>query len=182
MIRRLLGTVLLLACVSDASAGDRPPISARQQLALTAEAARAWADDAMLIYAENDETVGPDGRAPRWGFLYWSATRDRARAYSVDAKEIVVANDLDFTLDAPPVRDGWIDSARALQAAEDDGGRKYREKHQGHLRSMLLIRGAFHQDSPDQTTWTLVYDSPGAPSYFVVVDAENGKVVRQWKG
>jgi len=182
MLRRLLVALVVLVAADHALAGDKPAISARTQLALTDQAARAWSDDAVLIYAENDEDLDSEGRAVRWGLLYYSATKDRARGYSVNAQKIVVANDLDFGLDAPPVRANWIDSDRALQAAEQEGGRKYREKHVGHVRSMLLVRGAFHEEKPDRTTWTLVYDAPDAPSYFVVVDAESGKVVRQWKG
>jgi hypothetical protein len=47
---------------------------------------------------------------------------------------------------------------------------------------MLLIRGAFHEKNPDRSTWTVVYTSDTEPNLLVVVDAEEGKVVRQWKG
>ena len=47
---------------------------------------------------------------------------------------------------------------------------------------MLLSRGAFRDDDPDETTWTLIYTSPDAPSLFVVVDAAGGKVRRTWRG
>ena len=47
---------------------------------------------------------------------------------------------------------------------------------------MLLLRGAFEDGNPDQTTWTLIYTSPTAPSLFVVVDAVQGKVRRTWRG
>jgi hypothetical protein len=47
---------------------------------------------------------------------------------------------------------------------------------------MLLMRGAFQDKDPDQTTWTLIYTSPSAPSLFVVVDATAAKVRRTWRG
>jgi hypothetical protein len=47
---------------------------------------------------------------------------------------------------------------------------------------MLLMRGALYNEEPDESTWMLVYTSPSAPSLFVVVDAESGKVRRTWRG
>ncbi len=176
----VVGTLLLWATIAEA--GKSQPTTARHGLELATDAAQTWSDDARLIYVENDEDVLGAGSAERWGYLFYSATRDRSRAYSVKGDKIEVANDLSFKLDAPPVHAEWIDSARALKAAEDAAGADYRKSYAGHLRSMLLIRGAFHQDDPDKTTWTLVYDSSSAPSLFVVVDAASGKVVRRWKG
>jgi hypothetical protein len=174
--------VVCLLTPSAASAGEAAAVSARSGLALATEAAHAWADDARLVYVENDESVGASGTAARWGYLFHSPARDRSRAYSVRDGKIVTAVNLDFDLDAPPVAGDWIDSVQALRAAETGGGRDYRNEHAGALRSMLLIRGAFHHDDPDRTTWTFVYDSTDAPSLFVVVDASSGDVVRRWKG
>ena len=50
------------------------------------------------------------------------------------------------------------------------------------LHAMLLMRGAFHDQDPDQTTWTLVYTTPEGPALFVVVDATQGTVRRTWRG
>ena len=47
---------------------------------------------------------------------------------------------------------------------------------------MLLMRGAFRDDDPDATNWTLVYAAVSGPSLFVVVDAVDGKVRRTWRG
>lgn len=184
-MRRHLPTLAAVVCLLAASishADDAPGASARAGLTLAADAARAWADDARLVYVENDETIDAQGAASRWGYLFYSPVKDRARAYSVRGGKIVTAVNLDFDLDAPPVEDGWIDSGGALRSAEDGGGREYRDDQSGALRSMLLIRGAFHRDDPDRTTWTFVYDSPSAPSLFIVVDAASGDVVRRWKG
>ena len=46
----------------------------------------------------------------------------------------------------------------------------------------LLMRGAFSEGDPDETTWTLVYRARGVPSLFVVVSAADGKVQRTWRG
>ena len=84
--------------------------------------------------------------------------------------------------DAPPVSDDWIDSGRALGAAEAAQGDAKQNGKRGALRAMVLSRGTMDAAEPDRTTWTLVYSSPGAPSVFVVVDATSAKVLRTWRG
>jgi hypothetical protein len=180
---RILGAALLLTgWVSAVDADARPNVSARTGLELAISSARNWAEDSVLIYLENDDVVDAQGGAARWGYLFYSAHLDRWRAYSLSDDKVENAGELGFAFDAPQLVSEWIDSDRAYAAAEKAGGRDYRDKNAGSLRSMLLIRGAFGEDDPNRTTWTLVYDSAHAPSLFVVVDAENGDVVRAWKG
>jgi len=180
---RILGAAaLLLGWVAAIDAGQRLPVSARNGLDLAEDSARNWAEDSVLVYLENDADVDGSGSASRWGYLFYSATLDRWRAYSLSQDKVEEAGDLGFAFDAPPLETNWIDSDHAFSAAEGAGGRSYRKDNDGLLRSMLLIRGAFGEDDPNRTTWTLVYDSATAPSLFVVVDARNGDVVRAWKG
>jgi len=183
-MRNLLIVALLCAVSVPAVAGDdhAAPFSARSGLEIAANAAHSWADDARLVYLENDEVVGPDGNATRWGYLFYSDRRARARGYSIRDGKLEEAADLGFELDAPPVADQWIDSGAALAAAEKKAGAKYCIDHNGRLATMLLIRGAFHEQTPDATTWAIVYTSPSAPTLFVVVDAAKGDVVRMWRG
>ncbi len=165
-------------------AGDNPspPFSARTGLDVAVNAAHSWATDAQLVYVENDEVVGPDGNAGRWGYLFYSENRGRARGYSIRDGKLDEAADLDFELDAPPVSNTWVDSNVALMAAEQKAGTKYCIENNGRLATMLLIRGAFHEQTPNATTWAVVYTSPAAPALFVVVDATRGDVVRMWRG
>lgn len=179
---RLFPLFCLLFVANFAAADDWTAAPARSGLDLAQDAASTWSEGSYLVYVENDEDVDATGNSGRWGYLFYSPSLDAWRAYSLGNGKIVSAGELEFGLEAPPVQLGWIDSDRALAAAEDSEGREYREKFAGHLRTMLLIRGAFHEDEPDKSTWTLIYDSPSAPSLFVVVDAENGDVVRKWKG
>ncbi|MCB1164135.1 hypothetical protein KDL67_15710 [bacterium] len=183
--------VLLLALgiapwSTPARADERAPFAARDGLALAADAARAWADDAQLVYVENDEDLGAAGQAPRWGYLFRSTQRGRCRSYSLSfdggAAKVLQARDLDFDFDAPPLPTQWVDSAAALLSADDAGGRDYCRKHQGRLSSMVLLRGAFHPQRPDMSTWTVVYTSPDAPSFYVLLDASSGHAVRTWRG
>lgn len=175
----LLGALLAAAT---AAAAPPPPFAARAGLDLAEAAARTWAADAQLVYLENDEDLDAAGAAPRWGYLFHSASLDRSRAYSVRDGRIVVAEHLDMRFDAPPLAPGWIDSDAALAAAERSGGRRFREEQGGRLDAMLLVRGAFSDADPDRASWTVVYAAPGAPSLFVLVDAAEGKVRRTWRG
>jgi len=106
----------------------------------------------------------------------------KARAYSLRAGKILVAENLEIKIEPPPVADGWMDSGAALAVAEKDTGRKFRHEHGGWLSTMLLMRSAFQDSDPDETTWTFVYEASDGPSLFVVVDAAQGKVRRTWRG
>lgn len=165
-----------------AGAGPKPPFEARAGLDLAAAAARAWAPDAYLVYLENDEDLNAAGAAERWGYLFFSPSLDRSRGYSVRDGKIAAAEDLPMKFEAPPVDPGWIDSGAALALAEKKAGLEFRSEHGGTLATMLLMRGAFSGGDPDETTWTLIYHSPDAPSLFVVIDAAEGRVRRTWRG
>ncbi len=180
-----LSSAFGFACVvaaSVAGAGEPAPFSARSGHALATEAALAWSDDASLIWVENDEALSESGDSARWSYLFYSAHRDGARAYSIRNAEVVVAEDLSFSFPAPPVDGEWIDSSKALAIAESSQGAKFREQEAGRLRSMLLVRGLLYQDAPDAVTWAVVYESEAAPGLWIVVDASSGKVVRTWRG
>ncbi len=181
-MRRIVCLIVLLACVAPARAGDPVRFSARSGLDVAHNAAVSWAPDAQLVYLENDEMVGPDGTAVRWGYLFYSAVKAKARGYSVRDGKILEAADLAFDFEPAPVAEQWIDSHAARVAAETKAGAKYCQEFQGHLASMLLIRGAFHEKKPDATTWAIVYESKLQPPLFVIVDASNGDYVRTMMG
>lgn len=182
-MRRLTLLPLLLCLALPARAGDPVPFAASEGLDLVVSAATSWAQDARLVYLENDEDVDQNGRAARWGYLFHSASRKSARGYSVRDGKILEASDLEFEFDnPPPLATHWITSAAALTAAEDKAGRKYCLEQGGRLSTMLLIRGAFYHKEPDLSTWTIVYTSETAPALWVVVSAEDGKVLRTWRG
>jgi hypothetical protein len=165
-----------------AVAADHPPFEARAGLDIARAAAQSWAEDAVLVYIENDEDVSDHGTAVRWAYLFSSSRLRKSRGYSVRDGKILVAENLDMSFDAPPLDPQWIDSGTALEAAERNAGQKFRREHQGALGTMMLMRGGLAEGDPDASTWTIVYSSPGAPSLFVVVDAADGKVRKTWRG
>ena len=165
-----------------AVAREAAPVPARAGLELAREAARSWSTDASLVYVENDEPLDAAGGSPRWGYLFHSPSLDKLRGYSVRDGKIVVAENLEMKLEAPPVAKEWIDSGAALAAAEKEVA-EFREKHaDARLANMLLMRGPFLEQDPDETTWTLVYTATGTPALFVVVEASGGRVRRTWRG
>lgn len=175
----LTAVCLLLAPVASAEA---PAVAARAGLDLAWAAARSWAPDAFLTYIENDESLDDTGASPRWGYLFHSPSLDQSRVYSIRDGKILVAENLDMKFEAPALAMDWIDSGAALAAADKSAGRNFRTRHQGRLATMLLMRGAFQDGDPDETTWTLIYTAPDAPALFVVVDAVGAKVRRTWRG
>jgi hypothetical protein len=178
----MLMLMLLAALSSFALAAEPTPFMARAGLDIAEAGAKSWAPDAFLVYIENDEDLGTDGVTTRWGYLFYSPGLDRSRVYSIRDHKILVAENLEMKFEAPPLSSEWIDSPAAFEAAERHAGREFRRDQGGQLATMLLMRGAFHDEDPDQTTWTLIYTAPNAPSLFVVVDASQGKVRKTWRG
>ena len=177
-----LGIAACAVHVDVTAAATRGPVAARSGLEAALAGARAWAPDAELVYIENDEALDDRGTAPRWGYLFHSTSLGRSRVYSVREGRILVAENLDMKFTAPPLAGPWIDSSAALQSADNGPGLAFRRDHGGRLDTMLLMRGAFRDDDPDATNWTLVYAAASGPSLFVVVDAVDGKVRRTWRG
>jgi hypothetical protein len=177
-----LAALLALASALPARAGTAPPVGAQAGLDLARSAAGSWAADAALIYIENDEPIDAAGHATRWGYLFYSPTRDAARAWSVHDGHIVAAEDLAMRFSAPPLGAGWIDSDAALAAARGEVARAFPRQVEVRLTTMLLLRGAFDDSDPDRATWTLVYSAPGEPGLFVMIDAADGRVRRTWRG
>src|SRR5262245_19444176 len=178
----VVGLLLSMGAGPRASADEPAPFGARAGLDLAREAAGAWARDAVLVYIENDEDLDAQGAAARWSYLYFSSTLDQLRFYSVRAGKILVAENLNLKFEAPPLAAHWIDSGEALAASQQGEGGEFCRKEGGHLSTMLLMRVAFQYNDTDQTTGTLVYTAPNAPSLFVVVDATAGKVRGTWRG
>jgi hypothetical protein len=173
---------LLLVAAGPAACEDRTPVHARAGLDLATAAATIWAQDATLIYLENDEPLDTHGASRRWGYLFYSQALNKARGYSVKDGKIVVAEDLAMKFQAPPIPGEWIDSAAAFTIGDEGPARRFCHEHDGTLDTMLLLRGAIEADQPDRTTWMLVYSAPNLPSLFVVLDAADGKVLRTWRG
>ncbi|HET9328278.1 MAG TPA: hypothetical protein VFQ05_16040 [Candidatus Eisenbacteria bacterium] len=177
-----LSYVLGLLLAAPVLARDPDPFPARGGLDVARAAASSWAPDAELIYVENDEAVAADGTSERWGYLFHSKTLGQVRAYSIRGGKIVVAETLDMKFEAPPLSTDWIDSGAAIEAGDRIAASEFKKTGGASLTTMLLMRGAFQDKDPDQTTWTLIYTSPRAPSLFVVVDASAAKVRRTWRG
>ena len=129
---RLAGMVTAWLLATSSRAGDAAPYPARQGLELASTAAQAWSADAALVYIENDDAL-ESATSARWGYLFYSPSLERARVWSVRGGRIAVAENLDMRFDAPPVSAEWLDSDRALVAAESGGGEAFRKEYGGKL-------------------------------------------------
>ncbi len=174
-------TGIALVAVTTGAHAESPAFSARAGIELAEEAALAWADDARLIYVENDAALDASGAAG-WGYLYSSRSLEQYRVYSLQNGKIKLSVNLDFEFDAPPLPRDWVDSGEAFVAAEKEGGARYRAEEGGSLSTMLLVRGLLSDGDPNTATWAAVYTSPRKPPLFVVVDAKSGNVIRKWRG
>ena len=148
--------------------------TARECLDVAAAAADAWADDARLVWVENDAAVDASGRSAAWGFLYYSPSHGAMRSWSVRGGVITTAEDHAVTAPAPALVE-WVDSsaiaARVL-------GRGQQSCTACSLESLLLVQGVF---APGPT-WVGVFGGNGGPRHYVVCDATSGEIVRDWRG
>ena len=172
---------LAVGFTAAAAHAQAPSAPARAGLALATSAARAWAPDAELVYLENDEPLDASGRSTRWGYLFRSASRGRARAWSVRDGRIVTSENLELRFEAPPLPSGWLDSDQVVAAAEKGAARASLGGSRGKLVTMLLLRGAESDEKRDATTWTFVYRASSSEFLHVVVDAATGKLQRTWR-
>jgi len=128
--RTLAGLLLplWLALASPAPADDRTPVHARAGLDLASAAANIWAEDASLIYLENDEPLDSHGASLRWGYLFYSPALHKARGYSVKDGKIVVAEDLAMKFEAPPIPAEYRSMLKPWPEPEKDKKDKPKDK------------------------------------------------------
>jgi hypothetical protein len=169
--------VVVLCAARPARAGDERAQTARDGLSLAQAAADAWADDARLVWIENDAELDAQGRAAAWGYLYFSPEKRSLRSYSVRDRKLTVAQDHRVSTEAPGVDLGWKDSGDAARAAWKHGGREFASGG-GTLESLLLVRGVFAQES----AWVAIFNAGQGPRLYLVLDALKGEVLKRWRG
>jgi hypothetical protein len=151
--------------------------TARDGLALAASAADAWADDARLVWVENDAAIDAFGQASSWGYLYYSPEKHAMRSWSVRGAEIVEAVDQAVVAEAPAIDSGWKDSAEiasvAVQKAVEELG-----VANPLIDSLLRVRGVFAPGS----AWVAVFSDGGGPRLFLLFDSRSGDLQRKWRG
>ena len=168
---------LVVAClgVPPARGGAEPELrTARECLEVAAAAADAWADDARLVWVENDAAVDAAGRAAAWGFLYYSPAHGAMRSWSVRGGVITTAEDHAITAPAPALVE-WVDSSAVAARVLDRGQQSCTACS---LESLLLVHGVF---APGPT-WVGVFGGNGGPRHYIVCDATSGEIVRDWRG
>lgn len=151
--------------------------AARAGLGMAGAAADAWADDARLVWIENDTALDAEGRAAQWGYLYYSREKHAMRSWSVREARIVAAVDHTVSAEAPALDADWQDSNAIAPRAWDEGGREFCATG-GTLVSLVLVRGVFAPEA----AWCAVFDRGQGPSLYVLLDAKSGDVKKRWRG
>jgi hypothetical protein len=154
------------------------PASARTGMHLAAAAADAWADDARLVWVENDAPVDSAGRADGWGYLYYSREKHAMRSWSVREARIVAAIDHTVSAEAPALAGEWQDSPDIAARAWDARGEAAAPATAATLQSLVLVRGVFAAE----TAWVAVFDDGPGPRLHVLLDAATGDVLKRWRG
>ncbi len=107
-----------------------PPLHlAREKVVMLQAAAHIWAADAVLVSLAS-EGVNPDGTAPNWVYVFYSATLDDFNAFFLLGEFILPAEFDGGPPDPLPLPVGWIDSDDAIETAENNGGAEFRAQHE----------------------------------------------------
>lgn len=177
--RKLFGLLVLVTSavllVTPANS-DAPWQTARQGLGIVSMAADVWVDDARLVWIENDSALDAHGQARSWGYLFYSESLGAMRSWSVREGTLQKPHDHSVRAVAPALDLDWIDSVAAMERAwsqvRQETGADW------ELLSLLLVRGVFDK----QATWVAVFDCGEGPRLHVVLAANDGDLLRRWRG
>ncbi|MBD3383607.1 T9SS type A sorting domain-containing protein [candidate division KSB1 bacterium] len=175
-----------LTVVIDALSGEFVPLGSAPTepiLALdnrdTADgAAQAWASDAVLMAITNHQsTVEPGGRAPMWGYIYYSANNDTAQVFIFAEDQLVFAGPFEHMQPGlQPLPAQIIDSDVALTVAENNGGEQYRNAH-SDIGIQAGVAKGLNPAYADKAVWQINYYSSDAAPLTIYIDAETGDVL-----
>jgi hypothetical protein len=151
-------------------------MTARACLEVAEFAADEWADDARLVWVENDAPVDTQGRSHAWGYLYYSPQRGAMRSYSIREGLLERYEAHATVAEFPGLHSAWSDSDEAVREAWKQG----EENCNGgcELETLLLVRGVFESGS----AWVAVFSNEGGPRLHVVLDAVTLELLRLWRG
>lgn len=140
-------------------------------------AAREWAPDAALVYAESADSLASDGSARAWSFVFWSAEARTSRGFTVRGGGRLDAFDLPFAFDPAPIEAGWQDMTAVLvQADRDPAVAPIRAA--GRPVVAVLSRGLVIGKGEVRSSWLITYPVLGsAPGQEMVFDALRGTLL-----
>jgi hypothetical protein len=175
MRTRILGFGIVLAAACLPAPAAAQPVTARAGMELATAAADAWADDARLVWVENDAPIDGTGHADAWGYLYYSREKHAMRSWSVRDARIVAAVDHTVSAEAPALDAGWKDSSEIATRAFAARGS---QPALATLQSLVLVRGVFAPGA----AWVAVFDDGPGPKLHVLLDAASGNLLKRWRG
>jgi hypothetical protein len=165
----------LVCAAADPATLARPAatsIRATEAHAPALSAARAWAGDAALVYAESTDSLYADGSARGWSFVFWSPTQRGARGFTVRIGGALDAFSFASPFDPPTLEDGWLDPVAILALAAKDPQARPRVRP---ASTMVLSRGLVTANAPPRGAWLLTEPDANAEWIFDALRGTGGR-------
>lgn len=110
---------LVLAGILATTAANAADTTARAGLAQADAAAQKWQKDAVLVNLSTLQ-ANPDGKAAKWGYMYYSSKGNKG--YTVDVKDgtVVEAQEVNPHIKDPVYKE-FADSDKAMAEAKKNG-------------------------------------------------------------
>ncbi len=154
-------------------------ISAQEYFYRVSAKAGEYGSDMVLTTVRGTD-VDSNGTANYWVYTYQKGAQATGKTYwftgtAFDATcDSITKNPLGFGT----VQEGWVDSRRALDSAEQRDGKAFRAAHPNASIGILLMRGNV---LGAVTEWWIVYNSnDGSPSRTVKLEALTGKFIESF--
>jgi hypothetical protein len=154
--------------------------TARFNLIAANQSAKEWADDAQLIMVgshQEFQDLDPNtGRALMWFFIYQSAVLNDKRVFFMSNGNLIDFKPPDWQPPSQtPLPKLWIDSDEAVQTAEVNGGKEYRNINQDVWLYAAVSYG-FVPNAANSLVWSVTYFSGTADPLTLWIDALTGNI------
>ena len=155
-------------------------VTAREKLDEAKAMAVNLASDAKLIFINTDSDVTLDGKAGQW--MYFFKSESKNRLYEIDYDDGNISRqqplhsweDFQVRFQFQPLPQNWIDSDKAIDVAEANGGSDFRAARGNRYAIKMRLLPPFAMIYP-VAVWDISYRSDD--NYFdIQVDALTGEV------
>ena len=180
--------ILSILCIGCEDSIIQAPVQA--EVGITAAYRMATVDSlakrcgrGMLLYEISSAELNTVGTSPVWYFDYEDTKAPAGTAYRFYATFDCVALMGKEGMRVGPniVQHSWFDSDLAIEIAENNGGREFRNKHPGCTMSSLLTGS---DEYPSRTYWYVDYNPNNSQTKFLdfILDANTGSLTSMHTG
>lgn len=150
-------------------------ITAAHNLSAVESLAATNYNDLQLVSVKNDN-LEYDGYADKWSFRYTSGGIAVDYYFHTTSKEVKFDSTSTLQIDGSSfINHQWFDSNEALQIAEENGGKDFRDKNQNYKIEASLGEPLVPNSS---TYWYVTYRSKldYTENLILVIDAKTGEL------